>query len=403
MVYLVHNRDPSAQLDQANTRDMDLLVADNFARAASLAGVKQIVYRTRLISNSPLGPDAAEVESEMYRVLASHGVPVTGLRTCLIVGSGGELIRLLIRIVRRLPLIPVPQLAQTMRRPISQADLMTAFRYCVGNPETFGKQYDVFGPEPVSLQRMLEETASVLGCERTFFPAPFLSERFLSLLLRMVCPSIHPDLLTYIIETFRSDTNGSENPVERAIARDAMMFRRTLETCIREEQKKKIEKEPDRRRQRNDEILRMTGRVRSIQRLKLPAGRNATWVAEQYYSWMGKLFQPILSTVRSADGSWTVLAHPGSINLLKLTFIPGHSSPDRRMYFITGGILAKILGGRTARLEFRDMLAGRLTLVAIHDFNPALPWIFYRVTHAVVHGLVMKRFQRHMERLANEA
>ena len=147
----------------------------------------------------------------------------------------------------------------------------------------------------------------------------------------------------------------------------------------------------------------MTGRVRSIQRLKLPAGRNATWVAEQYYSWMGKLFQPILSTVRSADGSWIVLAHPGSINLLKLTFIPGHSSPDRRMYFITGGILAKILGGRTARLEFRDMLAGRLTLVAIHDFNPALPWFFYRVTHAVVHGLVMKRFQRHMERLANEA
>ena len=216
MVYLVHNRDPSAQLDQANTRDMDLLVADNFARAASLAGVKQIVYRTRLISNSSLGPDAAEVESEMYRVLASHGVPVTALRTCLIVGSGGELIRLLIRIVKRLPLIPVPQLAQTMRRPISQADLMTAFRYCVGNPETFGKQYDVFGPEPVSLQRMLEETASVLGCERTFFPAPFLSERFLSLLLRMVYPSIHPDLLTYIIETFRSDTNGSENPVERA-------------------------------------------------------------------------------------------------------------------------------------------------------------------------------------------
>ncbi len=357
MVYLVHNRDPSAQLDQANTRDMDLLVADNFARAASLAGVKQIVYRTRLISNSSLGPDAAEVESEMYRVLASHGVPVTALRTCLIVGSGGELIRLLIRIVKRLPLIPVPQLAQTMRRPISQADLMTAFRYCVGNPETFGKQYDVFGPEPVSLQRMLEETASVLGCERTNFSlrhffrngfSPFCSAWSIRPYIR-ICSRTSS-------RRFAVTRTEVKIPWREHNPRDAMMFHRTLETCIREEQKKKIEKEPDRRRQRNDEILRMTGRVRSIQRLKLPAGRNATWVAEQYYSWMGKLFQPILSTVRSADGSWIVLAHPGSINLLKLTFIPGHSSPDRRMYFITGGILRRFSGAGRPVSSFETCL-----------------------------------------------
>jgi hypothetical protein len=250
---------------------------------------------------------------------------------------------------------------------------------------------------------MLEETASVLGCERRFIATPFLSERMFLLLLRMVYPSMHSEFLTYIIETFRTDTNGKDNPVEQAIAQDAMMFRSSLETCIREERKKKIEKKQDKRRKRDDEILRMTGRVRSIQRLKLPAGRNAAWMAEHYYSWLGRIFKPLLSTEKSPDGSWAAYAHPGNILLLKLTYIPGQSSPDRCMYFITGGILAKFLGGRTARLEFRDMLSGRFTLVAIHDFNPALPWFFYRFTQAVVHGLVMKRFQWHMERLADEA
>ena len=50
--------------------------------------------------------------------------------------------------------------------------------------------------------------------------------------------------------------------------------------------------------------------------------------------------------------------------------------------------------------EFRDLLGGRFTLFAIHDFNPALPWFFYRYTQAVVHGLVMKGFQGHMEQAA---
>jgi hypothetical protein len=86
--------------------------------------------------------------------------------------------------------------------------------------------------------------------------------------------------------------------------------------------------------------------------------------------------------------------------LLALTFQPTHSTPDRRMYFITGGVLARFLGGRTARLEFRDLLGGRYSMFAIHDFDPSLPWVFYRFTQAVIHGLVMKGFQGHMEQLA---
>ena len=75
--------------------------------------------------------------------------------------------------------------------------------------------------------------------------------------------------------------------------------------------------------------------------------------------------------------------------------------PSNVMYFITGGVLAQYLGGQTARLEFRDVLGARCSIAAIHDFDPALPWFFYRFTQAIVHALVMKGFQRHMARLAN--
>lgn len=43
-VYLVHSMMPSARLTQASFSDLDILCADNFARAAARAGVEQIVY-----------------------------------------------------------------------------------------------------------------------------------------------------------------------------------------------------------------------------------------------------------------------------------------------------------------------------------------------------------------------
>ncbi|WP_373510104.1 NAD(P)H-binding protein, partial [Thiocapsa sp.] len=79
-VYLVHSLAPSSRLTQANPRDLDLILADNFARAAAANGVKQIIVVGGLIPDSfrisPLLWSRREVEL----VLASRGTPVTALR-----------------------------------------------------------------------------------------------------------------------------------------------------------------------------------------------------------------------------------------------------------------------------------------------------------------------------------
>src|SRR5687768_3772724 len=43
-VYLVHSMLPSSQLSQGNFADYDLVLADNFARAAKKNGVRRIIY-----------------------------------------------------------------------------------------------------------------------------------------------------------------------------------------------------------------------------------------------------------------------------------------------------------------------------------------------------------------------
>jgi uncharacterized protein YbjT (DUF2867 family) len=391
-VYLVHNRDPSARLDQARARDMDLLVADNFAWAAARAGVQQILCRTPLVA----APDRPAVQNarEMEEVLGSHGVPLTVLRTGLVVGPGGELAKLLVGMVERLPVIPLPRFAEAELRPITLEALLMAVRHCVGNPETFGRDFDVFGPEPVTLRWMLEETAALLGRKVRIIAWPGMPERWFAALL----PVMHPDFQAYLLDMFSAATHGRDNPVQRKITEAWPPFRQTLQAAVRAAQAGATA--PRAQRARDDEAIRQSGRVRSIQRLHLPAQRNAEWVAERYFHWLGDLMHLFIRTERDADGSWTVRQRPGGLNLLRLEFKPAHSTPNRRMYFITGGALARALGGRTARLEFRDLLGGRYSLVAIHDFDPALPWYFYRITQAIIHGLVMKGFQGHMEQLA---
>ena len=395
-IYLVHNRDPSARLDQAQSRDMDLLVADNFAWAAARAGVKQILCREPLV-NAPHRRSARNAR-ELVEVLKSHGVPVTVLRTGLVLGPGGELSKLLASMVQRLPVIPLPRLAESRLRPIHLEGFLSAVEDCVGNPETFGKSFDLYGSEAVTLRWMLEETARLLGRRARFLAWPGMPKSLFWLLLKLLRPTLHPDFLTYLFDMVAADTPGQDNPVERKVIRNWKPLRETLEASVQAARVGLAAPSPQ--RVLDDEVIRQLHRVRSIQRLRLPEERNAEWLADHYFQWLGTLMRPFIRTERQSDGSWTVRQRPGGINMLQLTFKPDHSSPSRRMYFITGGALARLLGGRTARLEFRDLLGGRYSMFAIHDFNPSLPWVFYRFTQAVIHGLVMKGFQGHMEQLA---
>ena len=79
-IYLVHSMLPSSRLVQANFQDMDLLLADNFARAAKKAGLKQIIYLGGLLpeEKEKLSPHLAsrlEVEKTLERI----GIPVMTL------------------------------------------------------------------------------------------------------------------------------------------------------------------------------------------------------------------------------------------------------------------------------------------------------------------------------------
>jgi hypothetical protein len=94
---------------------------------------------------------------------------------------------------------------------------------------------------------------------------------------------------------------------------------------------------------------------------------------------------------------------PLSQPVLELTHAPDRSTPDRALFYVTGGLLTHADSPRRGRLEFRSVLNGTTLLAAIHDFAPRLPWRVYRLTQAVAHVFVMHWFGRHLRRLQEES
>jgi uncharacterized protein YbjT (DUF2867 family) len=106
--YLVHSMLPSARLTQGNFQDMDLISADNFARAAAQVGIGHIIYLGGLI---PEGADISrhiQSRREVEQTLGAHGVPVTTLRAGIVIGLRGSSYGMFRSVLERAPLVFCP-------------------------------------------------------------------------------------------------------------------------------------------------------------------------------------------------------------------------------------------------------------------------------------------------------
>jgi len=395
----VHTRIRTSRLDQAESEDMDLLVADNVARAARRNGVRQIVYLGGVVPDTET-EGGRERRNEVLRALSAYGTPVTTLRAGLIVSPGSSALDLLTGAATRLPVVLLPKWAATRRQPIAITDVIRAIRFCLGNPATFDRSFDIGGPVILEQRELLRRAAAVLNRRHVILTVPLFPEWLYRGYLRLLAPRAHRDLVRRAVANLRHDIVVRDNIVQRFIAEGAVPAREMVESELRRSGGRLPANPRERHARRYLAGLKARRAVRSIQRIELPRGRDAAWVADHYFQWLARFTWPFVRCDVDTEGSCRVGLRVPGLCLLELSFRPGESSPDRRMYAITGGLLARGQVQGRPRLEFRDVLDGRWSIVAIHDFAPQLPWVLYRATQATIHLVVMRAFQRHMARVA---
>lgn len=399
VVYLVHTRVPTALLDQAACEDMDLLIADNVARAASRHGVRQIIHLGWLAARRGNHRAGARAVGEVTAALGFYGTPVTTLSPGLVVAPGSSVLELL-GAATRTPLVLVPRWAQTRKQPIAVDDLVRGIRFCLGNQATFGGRFDLGGPTVIDFRELLRSAAAIQGKEPAFLTLPLFPRRLYVAYLRLLDRRAHPELVRLAIENLDQDAVAEDNMVQRFVADGAASPAEIIVSALASAGGRLPANPRDASSRDYVAGLRARRSVRSIQRLALPPAWNAAAVADQYFRWLPRFNLHLVTCRVDDDRSVRVSSRIPRILLLELGFVPEESSARRRLYLITGGLLARGQAGGRPRMEFRDVLGGRHTIVAIHDFAPQLPWLVYRATQAAIHLVVMRAFQRHMARLA---
>ena len=397
-VYLVHSMLP-ARLTQARFEDMDFILADNFARSAARAGVKQILYLGGII------PDDAQLSRhlasrlEVERVLAARGVPVTSLRAGLIVGPQGSSFRMVVRLVKRSPVLLCPHWTRSMTQPVGLRDVVSLLRYCVGREEMYGRAFDLGGPEVMTYVDLMRRPAERLGKKRLILAVPFIPTRLSVLGMRMITGA-HRELVAPLVESLRHAMVAHSPTLQERAGIVAQNFDEALDEALPAEKAASGEADDHlaRRHVHSEEGLY----VCSIQRLPLPPGYDAIWVAREYARWLPSFFKRVLRV--TVDDHLNLAFRVTGVKrpLLELSYSSDRSSADRPLYYITGGLLARVGdtpdGRAPARLEFRESPDRRSVLAAIFNYSPSLPWWFYRVTQAPIHLLVMKLFAWHLAR-----
>jgi nucleoside-diphosphate-sugar epimerase len=401
-IYMVHSMLPSSRLVQGNFRDMDLLLADNFIRAAEEAGVKRVIYLGGLIphheNESRLSPHLAS-RLEVERVLGCRSVPLTVLRAGLIFGPGGSSARMLLNLTRRLPLMLLPAWTKNKTRSMDIRDAIRAIDFCLETDDYVGT-YDIASHEPMSYRDMILNTGKLLGRKTSAVDIPAnlfrLSRRWVSMF-----GSTPTYLVGPLLESLRHNLEAAPNPLLEKISAGAIPFEQSVKDSIDEEgrplpnPRQTILKE-------DSQLIIRAKRVRSIQRMPLPDSWSAPKLSDIYASWINRFTLSIVREDKSGDGILQFRLLGSKVVLLEFT--PTPFSLDcryRRAYYITGGILAKKVDP-PGRFELRIFPDLGCLVTAIHGYNPKIPWWLYSVTQAYVHLAVMRAFSRFLGKLQRE-
>jgi uncharacterized protein YbjT (DUF2867 family) len=400
-IYLVHSMLPSARLTQAGFADLDLLLADDFARAAARSGVPHILYVGGLVpEDGPLSPHLAS-RKEVEETLASRGAALSALRCGIIVGPGSSSLWILVNLVRRLPAMILPRWTESSSQPLALADLLRAVRLVLEEPARFTGSFDLGGPDRMTYREMLARTAALLGRRRWLLGVPLFTSR-LSRLWVSLFGSAPLSLVTPLVESLRHEMRVAENPLQAQLLPDAQLFEVALAGALDAEGRPLPPPSSIRLSPPAKQRLQRARSVRSVQRLPLPLGRDARWAAEEYLRFLPRFMRPWIRVETDTAGGARFFLAGTRLCLLALQLAAG-SERDRTELEIVGGALLARADGPRGRFELREVLGGTALLAAIHDFRPALPWQVYQLTQARVHLAVMRGFGRHLARMAESS
>ena len=161
-IYLVHSMQPSTRMNQGSFEDTDILLADNFSRAAQDCKLEQIIYVGGILPKDEYTMSKhLRSRYEVEKTLGSGLTPLTSIRAGIIIGPNGSSFRIVQKLVENLPLMACPEWTKSLNQPIDILNALQIIKWCIGNKKTFNKPLEI-GGDPVSYTHLTLPTKRIV-------------------------------------------------------------------------------------------------------------------------------------------------------------------------------------------------------------------------------------------------
>jgi len=208
--YLMHSMSTSSEYEK-----LELRSAENFRHIISKTKATHVIYLSGIINEDTLSKHLSSrkaVEDELDK----GSYQFTTLRAGIIIGSGSASFEIIRDLVEKLPAMITPRWLNTRCQPIGVGDVIRFLINTLFNEATYGKNFDIGGPDIISYKEMLLGYAKVRGLKRSIMIVPVMTPKLSSYWLYFVTSTSYK-LATALVSSMKVEVICRNNDLDKIL------------------------------------------------------------------------------------------------------------------------------------------------------------------------------------------
>jgi uncharacterized protein YbjT (DUF2867 family) len=189
----------------------------NVVEAAKRAGVRRFLNICQLGADSRLPYRFLATKGKAQEYVAASGLDWTAFRPAVMWGPEDEFANSFARLVPLTPLIfPIIGDGQARFQPVWIEDVVTAVVKSVDDRSTIGEEFELAGPEVLTIAEIERRTFAALGAWRLMVPVPIALLRVPVALMSLLLPA--PPVTPSLLDLLKVENTSTRNAIHRFVA-----------------------------------------------------------------------------------------------------------------------------------------------------------------------------------------
>lgn len=210
---------------------LEAATAENFTAALAKTQCRQIIYLGGIVPSEDKLSKHLESRRAVQQILSAGSIPVTTLRASIIVGAGSASFEIIRDLVEKLPVLVMPRWTKNRCQPIAIRNVIYYLLHIADHRETFGRTFDIGGPEILPYRELLRQYAQARKLKRWLITTPVLSLRLSSYWLYFVTNTTFR-IARALVDSLAHETLCEDDAIREIIPQELLTYSTAIEKAF---------------------------------------------------------------------------------------------------------------------------------------------------------------------------